>query len=104
MRTPSWPPDNNTSLYLTHHVIVPAPVELLALPELLLDEGELPLQQLLLPGHHLQVELEAAHALQLLQVQPAAPPAAHAVQDEGAANVNLENREIVSQMLLPPTL
>lgn len=71
-------------------MVVPAPVELLALPQLLLDEGELPLEELLLPRHHLRVELEAADALELLQVQPAPPPAAHAVQDEGAANVNLE--------------
>ena len=68
-------------------------VQLLALPQLLLDQGQLPLEELLLPGDHLRVQLEAAHPLQLLQVQPATPPTAHTVQDEGAANVNLEGEK-----------
>ena len=89
--------DNETSHHpLSHHVIVPASVELLALSQLLLDEGQLPLQELLLSRHHLQVELQGAHALQLLKVQPASPPATHAIQDEGAANVNLEKGKIVT--------
>ena len=77
-------------------MIVPASVELLALSQLLLYEGQLPLQELLLSRHHLQVELQGAHALQLLKVQPASPPATHAIQDEGAANVNLEKGKIVT--------
>ena len=77
-------------LSLRTHVVV-APVELLALPELLLDEGELALQQLLLALHQLQVQVEAAHALQLVQAQPAPPPHAHAVQDEGGADVDLDS-------------
>ena len=80
-------------LSLRTHVVV-APVELLALPELLLDEGELALQQLLLALHQLQVQVEAAHALQLVQAQPAPPPHAHAVQDEGGADVNLDTETL----------
>ena len=96
--------DNEASHHhLSHHVIVPAPVQLLALSQLLLDEGQLPLQELLLPGHHLQVELEAAHPLQLLKVKPASPPATHAIQDEGAANVNLEKRKLLDIYILNAT-
>ena len=67
-------------------------VELLALPQLLLDQGELSLQETLLLGDQLQVQVQTAHALQLLQVEPASPPHTDAVEDEAAADVNL-NRE-----------
>ena len=82
-----------SALILNTHVVV-APVELLALPELLLDEGELALQQLLLALHQLQVQVEAAHALQLVQAQPAPPPHAHPVQDEGGADVDLDTETL----------
>ena len=62
-------------------------VELLALPQLLLDEGELSLQEVLLLADQVQVQLETADTLQLLQVQPAPPPHTDAVEDEAAADV-----------------
>ena len=69
-------------------------VELLALPQLLLDQGELSLQETLLLGDQLQVQVQTAHALQLLQVEPASPPHTDAVEDEAAADVNLNNINI----------
>ena len=73
--------------------MVVSSVQLLALPQLLLDQSQLSVEQALLPGDQVQVQLQAAHTLQLLQVQPATPPTAHTVQDEGAANVNLEGEK-----------
>jgi hypothetical protein len=47
----------------------------------------------LLPAGQLLVQFQAADAVQPLQVQPAAPPHAHAVQDEGAADVRLQGTD-----------
>ena len=69
-------------------------VELLALPQLLLDQGELPLQEILLLGDQVEVQLQAADPLQLLQVEPASPPDTDAVEDEATADVNLNNINI----------
>ena len=69
-------------------------VELLALPQLLLDQGELSLQEILLLGDQVEVQLQAADALQLLQVEPASPPDTDAVEDEATADVNLNNINI----------
>ncbi len=65
------------------------PVSVLAVSDLLVDELNVPGEEGLLPGGQLLVQLEAARALQPLQVQPAPPPHAHTVQDEGTADVNL---------------
>ena len=62
-------------------------VEFLALPQLLLDQGELSLQEILLLGDQVEVQLQAADPLQLLQVEPASPPHTDAVEDEAAADV-----------------
>ena len=64
-------------------------VEFLALPQLLLDQGELSLQEVLLLADQVQVQLQTAHTLQLLQAEPAPPPHTDAVEDEAAADVNL---------------
>ena len=65
-------------------------VQLLALPQLLLDQGELPLQEILLLGDQVEVQLQAAHTLQLLQTHPASPPDTHTIEDEAATDVNLK--------------
>ena len=69
-------------------------VEFLALPQLLLDQGQLSLQEVLLLGDQVEVQLQAADTLQLLQVEPASPPHTDAVEDEAAADVNLNNINI----------
>ena len=66
-------------------------VYLLAFSQFLLDQSNLSLQQLFLSQRHLWVQLQTTHSLQLLQTQPASPPAAHSVQDEGADYVNLKH-------------
>ena len=52
--------------------------------------------------HHraLVVELEAAHAVQPLQVQPALPPHAHAVEDERCSEVDLDIINKLIQILI----
>ena len=74
------------------YVEVSAGVNFLALPNLLLDQGELALQQLLLLGGQLGVQLQAAHPVQALQVQPAAIPHTNPVQNERTANMNLKQK------------
>ena len=74
-------------------------VELLALPQLLLDQGELPLQEVLLLADQVQVQLQTAHSLQLLQTEPAPPPHTDAVEDEAAADVNLNKNIIIDNLL-----
>ena len=69
-------------------------VQLLALPQLLLDQGQLSLQEVLLLGDQVEVQLQAADTLQLLQVEPASPPDTDAVEDKAAADVNLNNINI----------
>ena len=69
-------------------------VEFLALPQLLLDQGELSLQEVLLLADQVQVELQTANTLQLLQAEPAPPPHTDAVQNEATADVNLNNINI----------
>ena len=73
-------------------------VEFLALPQLLLDQGELSLQEILLLGDQVEVQLQAADALQLLQVEPASPPDTDAVEDEATADVNLNNININTRL------
>ena len=70
--------------------MVVSSVQLLALPQLLLDQSQLSVEQALLPGDQVQVQLQAAHTLQLLQTHPASPPDTHTIQDEAATDVNLK--------------
>lgn len=89
------------------------PVDLLTLPDLLLDQLKLPDhisvkkwkagsrqaaipgQHSLLPGSQLGVKLQAAGALQPLQVERTSPSDTHTVQDEGAGDVSLEGLTLV---------
>ena len=70
--------------------MVVSSVELLALPKLLLHQGQLSLKQTLLLGDQVEVQLQTADTLQLLQAEPAPPPHTDAVEDEAAADVNLQ--------------
>ena len=50
-------------------------------------------QLAVLDGGRVLVKLQAAHAVESLQVDPALPSDAHAVQDEGGADVDLDKIE-----------
>lgn len=72
----------------------------LEVPQPLVVALDLVAQRGVLDGGALLVQLEAAGAVQALQVDPASPPHAHAVHDESGHDMGLINKTKTSSYLM----